>query len=114
MTWVLLAIGSRLNPINMRVSLLMEDLMKTYKESFRKVLSQLSVLVFQLLVRTLFDLLNFCEQGKSDIEISDVFAFDFPVDLARFYNSANENHPQLKADILEEAEYMPPFFERLF
>ena len=57
---------------------------------------------------------EYCAQGKSTININGAFAVDSPLDLARFYTSIAAHRQNLKAGMLEEADFMPPVFHKLF
>ncbi len=57
---------------------------------------------------------QFVAQGKTDIRLAGVFAVDPPLDLARFYQSCAEHHGHFKKGMLEEAQYMLPYFNQLF
>lgn len=57
---------------------------------------------------------QFVAQGKTDIRLAGVFAVDPPLDLARFYQSCFEHRGNFKKGMLEEAQHMLPYFNRLF
>ncbi|HCS19662.1 MAG TPA: hypothetical protein DIW47_03715 [Bacteroidetes bacterium] len=59
---------------------------------------------------------QYCRQGKSKfgIKIRGVFAVDSPLDLARFYHSAEKNKANFKAGMLWEAELMPKVWPHYF
>lgn len=57
---------------------------------------------------------QYCAQNKSKVKIRGVFVVDPPLDLKRFYVSCIENRKNFKAGMLWEADYMPPYFNKIF
>lgn len=57
---------------------------------------------------------QYCAQGKSTISIRGAFVVDSPLDLERFYTSANEHKNNFTDGMLWEANLILPLFDSLF
>lgn len=57
---------------------------------------------------------QYCERSHSTLKIRGAFAVDAPLDLARFYTSAERHKKYFKDGMLWEANYMLPLFDSLF
>lgn len=57
---------------------------------------------------------QYCNRGKSDIKPKGVFVVDSPLDLGRFHNSAIKHKDNFSGGMLTEANWMIPYFNKLF
>jgi len=57
---------------------------------------------------------QYCNSGKSNIRPKGVFVVDSPLDLKRFYNSASKHKDNFSDGMLAEANWMIPYFNKLF